>query len=652
MTKKLFKAILILVVILMLGMVSAHAETLVFDPGQDSNWHYHGVFYGRGLQLQTDEAGENKGKLYVTSEYYYYPGKWGQEHFPIFESSDGGETWKHISDIYDTEFTKKKWMKAEDGSYYEVAEGTEGATTYYNQWWGMVFEPQLFELPEDLGDLKKGTVICGGVTKANDHCAIVVYYSTDALKTWNYLSTVALGGKEQTGIGSAIWEPFFVYENNALYCFFSDERGMADGGGQKLVFSKTTDGTNWQSLVDVCNYQWENKSFRPGMPVVTKLPDGRYFMIYEGVNMHKGHLPTYYKITDNIENWKSTEREDGVLPLPLDGGSPYCITLTDGTVVVGAHGTSKVAVNTDSLKSETWTLIDTNIGNAYTRCLVPLMDNKFMVVSAGAYSAPDPHKLTISIEEVNIPGEVNLENATVTGTTPWGEVEPNYHNSAKNVIDSNPETFFDGLPDGSFVIDLGKEYNLSAIGYRPRTNFGFRVSGGMFYGSKDNESWTLLHTIPKTGGNDMLNFVDTAEGSYRYIKYTSDGTNACNMAEVKVYSEDFVKVNVDGVVLNYSEEPVIKNGKLMLPLRAVAEAAGADVGWIDSEKCAVIIVDNKLLKLPVGSSVYYFDAEENEADVEISLINNTTYVSTDVVATALGADVTIDGSRVYVKKNK
>jgi hypothetical protein len=198
---------------------------------------------------------------------------------------------------------------------------------------------------------------------------------------------------------SAIWEGFLVYENNALYCFFSDERGMMEGG-QKLVLSKTTDLINWESPIDVCNYEKENGKFRPGMPIVTKLPDGRYFMVYEGVKMREGNHPVYYKITDNLECWRPTEIADGIMPEPFDCGSPYCITLTDGTVVVGAHGTSMVAVNTDSFKTESWTFFDTNIGNAYTRCLVPLMDNKFMVVSAGAYGAPAPHKLSISIEEV------------------------------------------------------------------------------------------------------------------------------------------------------------------------------------------------------------------------------------------------------------
>lgn len=644
--KKLFKTIFILAVVMMYGIVSVNAQTLVFDPAVNENWYYHGVFYGRGIELK---HGENKGNIYVTSEYYYYPGKWGQEHFPIYESTDGGKSFNHISDIYDTEFTKQKFMEAEDGTYYEVSEGSKGATTYYNEWWSMVYEPQLFELTGDLGELKKGTVICGGVTKADNHCAIVVYCSTDGLESWNYLGTIALGGKEQTGIGSAIWEPFFVYENNALYCFFSDERGLSAGGGQKLVYSKSTDGVNWGDAVDVCNFEWENNRFRPGMPVVTKLSDGRYFMVYEGVNMHGGYLPTYYKITDDIEKWRPTEREDGVLPFPLDGGSPYTVTMPDGTIVVGAHNTNKVAINTDNLETDTWTLIDTNIGNAYTRCLVSLLDGRLMIISGGAFSAPDPHTLTMSIEEIDIPALVDLTNATVTGTLPWGETEPNYDNSAENVIDGKSDTFFDGYPEGYVVIDMGREYNVSGIGYQPRFDFGFRTSGGMFYGSTDGVNWTKLYTIPTVGSNNALNYVDVESGLYRYIKYTSNGEEFCNMAEIKVYSEDVVKVNVNGKVLRYGEAPVVEDGNILLPLRVIAEEAKADVAWINSERSVAVILNDKLLKLPVDSEIYYLDGEEKTAYNKVRLINGTTYVSLDVIQEVTGGVVVAEGNRIYIR---
>ncbi len=309
MTKKLFKAIFILVTIAMCFATVANAAEVVFEPTVTDAWYDNGVRYGRGIQLQCDEAGANKGNIYVTSEYFYYPGRYGFEHFPIFESTDG-------------------------------------------------------------------------------------------LKTWDYYSTIVEAGPLKMNNGTAIWEAFLTGENGVLYCFYSSEVGMTKGGGQRFVYRASSDCKTWGEDVKVCDFEEENPAFRPGMPVVTKMANGKFFMIYEGVNMGNGYMPVYYKITDDIESWRPTEREDGIMPKPFDCGSPYCTSLTDGTLVVGAHGTSKVAVNANGLKTDSWTIVDTNIGNAYTRCLVPLIDNKFMVVSAGAYSAPDPHKLSISIESI------------------------------------------------------------------------------------------------------------------------------------------------------------------------------------------------------------------------------------------------------------
>lgn len=533
--KKLCKTIFILAVVMMQGIININAQTLVFDPAVNENWYYHGVFYGRGMELK---LGENKGNIYVTSEYYYYPGKWGQEHFPIFESTDGGKTFNHISDIYDTEFTKNKYKKAEDGTYYEVSEGSEGATKYYNEWWGMIYQPMLFELPEDLGSLKKGTVLCVGTTKATNYSAIVIYYSTDSLKTWNYLSTVALGGKAEMGNASAIWEGYLIYENGSLYCFYSDERKMT-GGGQRLVFKKSSDGINWSEDVKVCDFEEENDSYRPGMPIVTKLPDNRFMLTYEGVNMGSPH-PGFYKITDNIEKWEY--KAHGVeMPKLFAGGSPYCATMPDGKVVIGGHGTSKIGVNTNSVKTNEWIVLDTNIENGYSRCLFPLANGDLLITSGGNWDITGARKLVCSVEKIDIDEEITPAN--VTGSTPWGEVKPNYDNGAENVIDTNPNTFFDGLQDGFAIIDLGKEYNVSAIGYMPRYDFGFRVKGGVFYGSKDGDDWVKLYTVDTEPKNSVISYADVENGLYRYIKYTSNGEEFTSIAEIKVYT-DVVPCNV------------------------------------------------------------------------------------------------------------
>ena len=647
--KKLIKTIFIAGVIIMHAITNVSAATLVFDPAEENAWTYHGVFYGRGLQLKCDEAGENKGNIYATSEYYYHPGKGGLEHFPIFESTDGGENFSHISDIYETEYNTKKYLKAGDGSYYEVPEGTEGATTFYDEWWSMIYQPMLFELPHKIGELEKGTIICGGAIKSANHSAIVVYCSTDSLKTWKYLSTIAIGGQEITGRGSAVWEPFFICENDALYCFYSDERGMTAGGGQRLVFTKTTDGIHWGKDVKICDFEAENKHFRPGMPMIAKMQNGKYVFIYEGVNMHNGYLPTYYKISDDIEVWDYTDH--GImLPRPLDGGSPYCAVMNDGTIVVGAHATNKVAINTDNLETNTWTLIDTDVENAYSRCLVPLMDGRLLIVSAGAINAPDPHKITAGVMEITIPGEIDLTNAKVEGTTPWGKVEPDMDNNADNVIDENPATFFDGYPDGHVVIDLGKEYKVSGIGYQPRCDFAFRASGGRFYGSVDGEVWTKLYTIPTLGANNAMNYVLVEEGYYRYVKYTSNGEEFCNMSEIKLYSTDMVRVNVNGQTIECREEPMKHNGVWLVPLRAVAEAAGANVAWINDTRSVAVVFEGKLLILNIDSKVYRYDNRDKTAQVETILIDGKTYVPFEIIEEALNCSIVTKGNTLIISR--
>ena len=52
---------LVLVLVMVVGnMAGVKAQTLVFDPAENDNWYYHGVFYGRGIELK---EGEGKGNI-------------------------------------------------------------------------------------------------------------------------------------------------------------------------------------------------------------------------------------------------------------------------------------------------------------------------------------------------------------------------------------------------------------------------------------------------------------------------------------------------------------------------------------------------------------------------------------------------------------
>lgn len=645
MTKKLFKTIFILTLILSVFCPELKAAEVVYEPTVTDTWYDNGVRYGRGIQLKCDEAGENKGNIYVTSEYFYYPGRYGLEHFPIFESSDGGRTYKHISDIYDTHFNAKKWMKAEDGSYYEVPEGTEGATTYKNEWWAMIYQPFLYELPEDIGDLKKGTVVCAGTTRNNNSSAIVLYYSTDSLKTWDYYSTIVEAGPLKMNNGTAIWEAMLISEDGKLYCFYSSEVGMTKGGGQRLVYRASDDCKTWCEDVKVCDFEEENPAFRPGMPVVTKMANGKFFMIYEGVNMGNGYMPVYYKISDDIAVWDY--KDHGVeLPAPFRSGSPYCTTLNDGKVVITTHGTNRIGVNINNAETNEWYIFNTDIESAYSRALFPMLNGDLLLISGGAHQPINGRTLTTSVQTIAMDEEVKA--LSTTGTLPWGEVEPNYGNRVENATDNNPDTFFDGLKDGHVLLDLGKEYNITAVGYMPRFNFGFRMAGGRFYGSKDGENWTKLHEIGAAPRNSVMNYVNVEGGSYRYIKYTSNGNEGCNVAELKVYSSDNMNIKVNGKFVHKGGKPALKDGKILVPLRVIAEEAKADVAWVARNNSVAVILGGKLAMLEINSNNYSFDGIDYTAEGGIELIGDSTYVSLDVIETILKCDTEVKGNCICI----
>lgn len=646
MKRNLFKTIFILLAIAMLLSIAASAAEVVYEPTVTDAWYDNGVRYGRGMQLQCDEAGENKGNIYITSEYFYYPGRYGLEHFPIFESKDGGRTYKHISDIYDTHFNAKKWMKAEDGSYYEVTEGTEGATTYKNEWWAMIYQPFLYELPEDIGDLKKGTVLCAGTTRNNNSSAIVLYYSTDNLRTWNYYSTIVEAGPLKMNNGTAIWEAMLISEDGVLYCFYSSEVGMTKGGGQRLVYRASSDCKEWGEDVKVCDFEEENPAFRPGMPVVTKMANGKFFMIYEGVNMGNGYMPVYYKISDDIATWDY--KDHGVeLPAPFRGGSPYCTTLKDGKVVITTHGTNRIGVNINNAETNEWYIFNTDIESAYSRALFPMENGELLLVSGGAHQPINGRTLTSYVQKIAIDSEI--KPVSTTGTLPWGEVEPNYGNRVENATDSNPDTFFDGLPDGHVLLDLGKEYPVSALGYIPRFNFGFRMAGSIFYGSKDGESWTKLHSIGAAPRNNLVHYVNIEGGNYRYIKYTSNGKEGCNVAELKVYTSENMKIKINDKFVFKGGSPIVKEGKVLVPLRSVSEEAGADVAWVSTTNSAAVILGGKLAVLPFNSKTYSFNGIDYEAECTIELIGGSTYVSLDVIETILQCEAEIAGNCVVIR---
>lgn len=204
---------------------AANPVTVYQSKDDGSGWlneKTYGVLSPRVVQLKHQADSQNNGRLLLTFEQVLTKnqGKTGHPVFPIYESDDNGATWKHITDVSEPQ---------------DVHEG-----------WGLMNCPQLYELPQKIGNMPAGTVVLAGDATPNDlsNTDLQLFKSEDVGKSWSYLSSIAKGGQDPTNIMNhdPVWEPFLMVHNNKLICYYSDERNNQIKGSQQIVHETTTDG--------------------------------------------------------------------------------------------------------------------------------------------------------------------------------------------------------------------------------------------------------------------------------------------------------------------------------------------------------------------------------------------------------------------------
>ncbi len=236
-----------------------------------------GAMYPRVTRLSHDHSGGSV--LLATFEQYRSTMDEHAEkpYFPVFRSKNGGRTWRKISEIHDTETS-----------------------------WGLRYQPTLFALPRATGPWDAGTVLAAGNLVPDDLSGtqIVLYASEDHGRTWEYVSTVATGGRAVPTDGAdPVWEPELELDAAGnLVCYFSDERHKEQGYDQLVTHKRSLDG----------GLTWEPQTFdvaladgvpgrRPGMPVVQRLPTGTYVMTYEIVRHRHGAV--YIRTSPDGLDW-------------------------------------------------------------------------------------------------------------------------------------------------------------------------------------------------------------------------------------------------------------------------------------------------------------------------------------------------------------
>ena len=111
-----------------------------------------------------------------------------------------------------------------------------------------------------------------------------------------------------------------------------------------------------------------------------------------------------------------------------------------------------------------------------------------------------------------------------------------------------------------------------------------------------------------------------------------------------------ITVTVNGETVQFkNQDPIIKDGRTLVPVRGVFEAMGAQVDWLQEAQKVVVNTASVNITMTLNSSVYYVNGVEKTLDVPAELINDRTMVPVRAISESLGCNVDWDNeNRVVV----
>jgi hypothetical protein len=105
-----------------------------------------------------------------------------------------------------------------------------------------------------------------------------------------------------------------------------------------------------------------------------------------------------------------------------------------------------------------------------------------------------------------------------------------------------------------------------------------------------------------------------------------------------------IAIYMNGQPLALEDQPIIKNGRVLVPMRGFFQALGVAVEWNEATRTAVGTRADIVVRIPIGSSEPTVNGVIHTIDVPAIIINSRTYIPLRFVGEAFGDTVVWDGS--------
>lgn len=100
-----------------------------------------------------------------------------------------------------------------------------------------------------------------------------------------------------------------------------------------------------------------------------------------------------------------------------------------------------------------------------------------------------------------------------------------------------------------------------------------------------------------------------------------------------------IEIKLNGNRLSLPMDPVIKDGRTLVPIRPIFESLGGTVDWNNSTRTVTGRQNNKIIKLQIDNRIAELDGKDVTLDVPATILNGSTFVPVRFIGESLGAKV-------------
>lgn len=113
---------------------------------------------------------------------------------------------------------------------------------------------------------------------------------------------------------------------------------------------------------------------------------------------------------------------------------------------------------------------------------------------------------------------------------------------------------------------------------------------------------------------------------------------------IPVHAANSISVIVNGRSIQFDVQPVIENGRTLVPVRAIFEALGAEVAWDGNTRTVIAVKGTRKVNIRIDSTDATVNGFQKTLDVPAKIIQNRTLVPLRFISEGLGSIVSWDGT--------